>query len=156
MHHADVEPSAIVSLREITAETVRAVCALSDTLFEHQQRMVAANAVSIAEAHFEPKAWFRAIYAAETPVGFVMLYDDPEKPDCYLWRFMIGGPYQRKGFGRQAMNLILERARSRPNAVEITLSYVPIDGNPELFYRGMGFEPTGKVEDGEVVMRRAL
>ncbi|MDD4903453.1 MAG: GNAT family N-acetyltransferase [Candidatus Bipolaricaulis sp.] len=156
MTHADVGPAAVVSLREITAETVGVVCKLSDTLFEHQKRMVAANAVSIAEAHFEPKAWFRAIYADETPVGFVMLYDDPEKPDCYLWRFMIGGPHQKKGFGRQAMNLILERARSRPSAVEVTLSYVPIEGNPEPFYRCMGFEPTGKVEGGEIVMRRAL
>jgi hypothetical protein len=29
--------------------------------------------------YFEPKAWFRAIYADETPVGFVMLFDDPDE-----------------------------------------------------------------------------
>lgn len=145
-----------VSLREVTAETVRDVCKLSDTLFENQKRMVAPNAVSIAQAHFEPKAWFRAIYAGDTPIGFVMLYDDPEKPSCYLWRFMIAGPHQKQGFGTQAMQLILDRARARPGVKEITLSYVPIDGNPEPFYRRMGFEPTGAVEEGEIVMRRAL
>jgi diamine N-acetyltransferase len=152
----EIRSDAVVSLREVTAETVGAICKLSDTLFEPQKKMVAPNAVSIAQAHFEPKAWFRAIYADETPIGFVMLYDDPDKPNCYLWRVMIGGPYQKKGFGRKAMNLILDRARSRPNATEITLSYVPIEGNPEPFYRQMGFEPTGKIADGEVVMRRSL
>ncbi|MEN6369050.1 MAG: GNAT family N-acetyltransferase [Thermotogota bacterium] len=152
----DVGPRAVVTLREVTADTVRAICKLSDTLLEHQKRMVASNAVSIAQAYFEPRAWFRAIYAEDTPVGFVMLYDDPEKPHCYLWRFMIGGPYQKQGFGRQAIDLILDRARSRPNATEMTLSYVPIEGNPEPFYRRMGFEPTGEIEEGEVVMRRPL
>jgi len=125
-----IRSDAVVSLREVTAETVGAICRLSDTLFEPQKKMVAANAVSIAQAHFEPKAWFRAVYADETPIGFVMLYDDPDKPNGYLWRLMIGGPYQKKGFGRKAMNLILDRARSRPNATEITLSYVPIEGSP--------------------------
>lgn len=156
MTSTDVGPGAVVSLREVTAETVGVVCKLSDTLLEHQKRMVAPNAVSIAQAHFEPKAWFRAIYADDTPIGFVMLHDDPEKPHCYLWRFMIGGPYQKKGFGRQALNLVLDRARLRPNATEMTLSYVPIEGSPEPFYRQMGFEPTGDVEGGEVVMRRSL
>ena len=35
-------------------------------------------AFSIAEAHFSPLAWFRAVYAGDTPVGFVMLSDDPD------------------------------------------------------------------------------
>jgi diamine N-acetyltransferase len=156
MANSEVRPEAVVSLREVTADTVREICKLSDTLREEQRKMVAPNAVSIAQAYFEPKAWFRAIYADETPIGFAMLYDDPEKPSCYLWRFMIGGPYQKKGFGRQAMALLLNRVRERPSAVEVKLSYVPIGGNPEPFYRRMGFEPTGEVEDGEIVMRRSL
>jgi diamine N-acetyltransferase len=32
------------------------------------------------------------------------------------------------------------------------LSYVPGEGSPEGFYRGLGFEPTGEVLEGEVVM----
>jgi diamine N-acetyltransferase len=67
-----------VSLREVTAGTVRAICRLD--VSEEQKHFVAPNAVSIAQAYFEPKAWFRAIYADDTPVGFLMLYDDPDKP----------------------------------------------------------------------------
>ena len=31
--------------------------------------------MSISEAHFWPTGWFRAIYADDTPVGFVMIDD---------------------------------------------------------------------------------
>ena len=47
------------TLREITKETVRLVTALD--VGPDQDGLVAPNSVSIAEAQFEPKAWFRAI-----------------------------------------------------------------------------------------------
>ena len=148
--------NAEVSLREITSETVVQICKLSDTLSEPQQKMVAPNAISIAQAHFSDKAWFRAIYANEIAVGFVMLYDDSEKPEYFLWRLMIAGPYQGKGYGRKAIELLIEYVKTRPGAGELSTSYVPIEGGPEGFYRRMGFEPTGEVDDGEIVVRLML
>ena len=74
-------PDAQVSLREVTAETVTQVCRLSGTLKPPKSNFVASNAVSIAQAHFSETAWFRAVYADETPVGFVMLDDKPEVPE---------------------------------------------------------------------------
>jgi diamine N-acetyltransferase len=145
-----------VDLREVTAETVGQVCELSDTLSDSQKKMVAPNAYSIAQAHFEKNAWFRAVYADETPVGFVMLYDDADKDRVYLWRFMIAGEHQGKGYGRRALELVLEHARRRPNAREITASYVPIEGGAGPFYRKLGFEPTGAMDGEEVVIRRSL
>ena len=50
------------------------------------------------------------------------------------------------------MELLIERVRERPMAEELLLSYVPGEGSPEGFYRGLGFEPTGEVDEGEVVM----
>ena len=76
-----------VTLREITKETARAIMRLE--VAEHQKRFVAPNSVSIAQAHFEEKAWFRAVYAGEEPVGFVMTFEDPSEPEYFLWRFMI-------------------------------------------------------------------
>jgi hypothetical protein len=46
---------AAISLREVTADTVGPVCALSDTLGEIKRKFVATNAFSTAEAHFEPR-----------------------------------------------------------------------------------------------------
>ncbi|MDQ4127205.1 MAG: GNAT family N-acetyltransferase [Actinomycetota bacterium] len=143
-----------ISLREVTAETVRTVCDLS--VAPDQRRLVASNAESIAEAYFSEAAWFRAVYADETPVGFLMLHDDPEKPGYYLWRFMIAEEHQGKGYGRRAMELLIEHVKTRPMAEELSLSYVPSEGSPEGFYRGLGFEPTGEENDGEVMMSLRL
>lgn len=146
--------AAVVSLREITADTLRAILRLK--VRPDQERFVADNATSIAEAYFEPKAWFRAIYADETPVGFLMLYDDPEKQFYYLWRFMIDARYQRLGYGRQALRLIIDHVRGRPGATSLGLDYTPGEGNPQPFYARFGFVETGEVVDGEQIMNLEL
>lgn len=145
---------AVISLREVTQENLSDVLKLS--VAEAQNQFVAPNPVSLAEAHFEPRAWYRAIYADETPVGFVMLYEDQQKPTYYLWRYMIDARYQGHGYGRQALELVIERMRNLPNAQEMLLSYVPAEGSPQPFYEKLGFVDTGEVDDGENVMRLAL
>src|SRR6478735_2713467 len=101
-----------ITLRRISALTVCDVCELSDTLSEEQRNMVADNGTSIAEAHFSENAWFRAIYAEETLVGFIMLHqgsdwdDGIDCPGVYLWRFMIARPFQGKGIGKKAIDLV--------------------------------------------------
>jgi diamine N-acetyltransferase len=149
-----------VTLREITAETVREICRLSDTLSPVQQRMVAPNAVSIAEAHFSNYAWFRAIYADETPVGFIMLYigpddDTPEQTVHFLWRFMIAGPFQGFGFGKAALQIVIADLRAQGVEVFIT-SCGQGEGSPEGFYRKMGFLPTGEMAGSEMVLKLEL
>lgn len=143
-----------VSLREICGDTVRTICDLCVT--EHQRQFVAPNAVSIAQAYFSDKAWFRAIYAGETPVGFLMLYDDPEKPEYFLWRFMIDARYQGMGFGRRALELLIEHVRARPAASELFTSVHQAEGGPQGFYESLGFALTGGFEEGEAVLRLIL
>jgi hypothetical protein len=64
-----------VELREITQDTVRAICSLE--VAGDQHGFVAPNAVSIAEAHYAPKHWLRAIYADGEPAGLVLTHEDP-------------------------------------------------------------------------------
>ena len=136
---------AVVTLREITKETLRPF--LKMKVAAPQEEMVAPNSVSIAQAHFEPKAWFRGIYADETPVGFIMLFDDPEEPVYFLWRLMVAEDYQGLGYGRIAIAHLVEYVKTRPHAKELLVSHVQeIDGNPGPFYQKLGFEYTGKVE----------
>jgi diamine N-acetyltransferase len=144
-----------VSLREITEDTVVPICKLSDTLSEAQKKMVATNAISIAQAHFNPHAWFRAIYADETPVGFIMLYDNPDEPVYFLWRLMIAGPYQGMGFGQKAIELLVDYVRTRPGAIELKVSCGEGEASPERFYARLGFKRTGEMEGEEVVMSLA-
>jgi len=143
-----------VSLRPVTKENLFAVLKLE--VGETQKRFVASNLYSMAEAALEPKAWPRAIYADETPVGFLMMHLDTVAHTYYLWRFMIAAAYQGKGYGYQALQLLIEHIRRRPQAQEITLSYVPGEGCPQPFYQKLGFVDTGEVHDRENVMKLVL
>lgn len=149
-----VRDGAIVELREVTRDTVRAICILQ--VAPGQRGFVAPNAVSFAEALFEPKAWFRAIVADDVPVGFAMLSIDPDASEYYLWRLMIDARYQGQGFGRAALDAIVAHVRSLPGATELLVSWVPEPGGPGPFYEGLGFELTGEVDEGEVVARLRL
>jgi diamine N-acetyltransferase len=149
-----------VTLREITGKTVREITALG--VKPEQENNVQSNAVSIAEAYFEPAAWFRAVYARDAPVGFVMLFD-PTLPgvvidasdvreEVELWRFMIDARYQSYGYGRQALDLVCDWLRSRGDVSSLRSSYVPGPHGAEAFYLDYGFHKTGRlVDDGSEV-----
>ena len=64
----------VVHFERITAQTVLEICKMSETLSDEQRESVADNALSIAQAHFSDNVWMRAIYADQTPVGFIMLH----------------------------------------------------------------------------------
>jgi diamine N-acetyltransferase len=98
----------------------------------------------------------RAIYADDTPVGFVMVSDDAEKSEYYLWRYMVTGEYQGLGFGLRALQLVVDYVRTRPGAKELSLGYVPGEGCPRDFYARLGFVDTGEQHGGENVMRLQL
>ena len=133
-----------ITLRDVTQETFRSVAKLS--VADDQKNFVAPNAFSIAEASFSDEAWFQAIYADETPVGFAMLFEDFEKAEFGLWRFMIDKEHQGKGYGRAALELIIERVKNHPNATKMELSVVPENIGAIKLYENMGFVDTGRVE----------
>ncbi len=145
---------ATLSLREVTQETVNSILNLRVT--KEQEQFVASNVVSIAEAHFSAEAWFRAIYADETPVGFLMLSDQPDKGEYFLWRFMVDVQHQGKGYGSRALELLIDHVKTQPNAKELFLSHVPGTGSPESFYCKLGFEHTGEQVGEELVMKLTL
>ncbi len=130
-----------VTLREITAETVRRVVELK--VAPHQYDYVAENGLSISQAHFSDKAWFRAIYADEEIVGFIMLMDDIPNQDYFLWRLMVAEPHQGKGYGRKAVELLCDEVRTRPGGIRLTTSVRPGPHSPGPFYEKLGFTYTG-------------
>lgn len=70
---------------------------LSTTLSDEQRSVVADYGSSIAEGFCVTNAWFRAIYADDTLVGFVMVHvgsswdDGTECPGAFLWRLNVDG-----------------------------------------------------------------
>ena len=131
-----------VRLVEMNMKNLVRVCKLSDTLSPEQQKCVAPNVYSVAQAHFAPdNAWFRAIYLDEEPIGFIMVDVNPEeeeipdgeRPSVMLWRFMIGSEYQGKGYGKKALDLVTDKFRKEGNQHFFT-SCVMGDVSPYQFY----------------------
>jgi len=153
--NANINKNSAVTLCEVTKENLRDVLKLE--VAPEQKSFVAPNAVSIAQAYFDREiAWFRAIYADETPVGFLMLSDNASEQKYFLWRLMVDACYQKLGFAKQAMLQLFDYVRTRPGAKEILCSCVPGEGGPQGFYESLGFTLTGEMEGDEVVMRRVL
>ncbi len=151
-----------ISLKKITKINLMSILQLD--VKPEQRNLVAPNAISIAQAHFNKDAWFRAIYADNKPIGFVMISDSllryksnpNHRPSYFLWRFMIDAKYQGKGYGKKAMKLIINHVRSRPNAKELLLSHSKLDGNAGVFYKKFGFDYTGSEIGDELVMSLKL
>lgn len=151
-----VSSASELTYRGINALNVCDVCELSTTLSDEQRGVVADNGTSIAEGFCSTNAWFRAIYADDTLVGFVMLHigsswdDGIECPGAFLWRLMVAGPFQGMGFGRRAVEHVINNLRAQ-GMTELYTSYGEGPGSPEAFYKRLGFVPTsGTVGEDEV------
>jgi diamine N-acetyltransferase len=147
-----------IRLRQVTRDTVIAVCKLDAG---DDRRQVAPNAYSIAQAYFQGEAWFRAVYEDETLVGFVMLYDptlveQPDEREFFLWRLMIDRAHQGRGYGRAAVEALVDHVRTRPGARRLLVSHVKGAARLARFYQSIGFTYTGDEDDGELVMQRLL
>jgi len=151
-----------VSLREITDQNREAVVALR--IAASQEAYVSSVADSLEEARETPEGspWYRAIYADEQPVGFVMLSWNvtPDPPRIigpwFLWKLLIDERYQGRGYGREAVKLVADIARDH-GASELLTSHVVGERSPEPFYRQIGFVPTGdQDENGEIVLALSL
>jgi diamine N-acetyltransferase len=140
-----------VSLRPLSRANVRAVCALE--LADNQTHLVAPAAFTVAEGHYEPGALLRAVYLDENPVGVLLVLVESGTP--YLVRFMIDAAHQRRGIGRQAIELLLDELRAAGwNSLETT--FVPVSEGAEGFWRRCGFEDSGRMRHGEPVFLLSL
>lgn len=138
-----------VSLRKIDDTNRTAVLALR--VAPEQQQFVGTVRSALADAQAYPHAnpWFRAIYAGDVLVGFVMISWNvvPEPPviigPWFLWKLLIDTRYQRKGYGQTAVRLIAEMVRAE-GATELFTSYVEGEGEPWPFYQRLGFRKNGE------------
>ena len=147
--------SAVVSLRTIADANREAVEALA--VAPDQERYVSGVRESLLEAaeHPDARALSWAVYADETPVGFVMIADEVASPDYvahYLWKLLIDSRHQRRGFGTATLDLIVEYFRSRGVSSMLT-SAVPGEGSPLAFYERYGFARTGELHGDEILLR---
>ena len=146
----------MVSFRKITEANFRAIIQMKRP---EQERFVASNAVSLAQAwlYYENHDVYPfAIYDEETPVGFMMLDEDLEERCLVIWRIMFPPEHQYQGYGTQSLEKIIQLARESGKYDFLLLDYVPENKVAEHVYTKLGFRPTGEISDGEIVMRLDL
>jgi diamine N-acetyltransferase len=151
-----------VSLREITRANRSEIEAMAVT--EVQDGYVTGVGESLLEAAETPDAcpWYRAVYADDEPVGFVMLSDGITvvNPDYlgpyYLWRLLVDQRYQGQGHGSAALRLAVEHLRTRADARVLITSVGQGPASPVGFYLRQGFRLTGEVHQGELVLELDL
>jgi GNAT superfamily N-acetyltransferase len=150
----------VVTLRPIDDSNREAVEALE--VSPEQQRFVSNAADSIEEAAREPdgRALYWAVYADDTPVGFVMISDDVRGPGYfpqYLWKLFIDQRHQGLGYGTATLDLIADYFRRRPEVEVMRTSCGQGDGSPLGFYERYGFEQTGDIVfDNEILLQLKL
>jgi GNAT superfamily N-acetyltransferase len=151
-----------VTIRELTEENRQDVLALR--VAPSQERFVGtvAEALEDAEAFPEARPWYRAVYAGDEPVGFVMLSWDcePQPPEIigpwFLWKLLIDERHQGRGYGRDVVRQVADLIRAA-GGDELLTSHVDGEGGPGGFYERLVFVPTGDVDsEGEVILRLAL
>lgn len=124
-----------------------------------EERFVAPNVESLAEAYVTPTAWPRVILRGDDVIGFVMANFDPENElepfRCGIWRLSVAAAAQGTGAGRFAVEEVAREALRR-GWTRMTVLWEQGDGGPERFYLKCGFEPTGERLFGEVVGARTL
>jgi len=154
-----------VSLREITPSNRDEVVALA--VAPDQRQFVDGVVESIDEAAAVPQAkpWYRAIYADDQPVGFVMISDGIPEADLrdgtllgpyFLWRLLVDAEHQGKGIGAAALSEVVDYVRRRPGASVFLTSCGLGDGSPLGFYEKQGFRSTGAMHEGELVLELDL
>jgi diamine N-acetyltransferase len=134
------------TLREITMANFRECLALE--LGPGQERLVASNMFSLAEAKADGVSVPLAIYADDTTVGFVMYWYDEANARGYIDRLMVDHRHQRKGYGKAAMSEVIERLKSNPNCREIQTSFAHDNIIADKLYASLGFRRTGQLTDG--------
>lgn len=148
----------MIFLRPITHENWRAVYRLTGTLTAQQQGYVMPNALSMLEAFYEPEVFSaRAIYAdidgTETLVGLLMTGFDAENQRHWLVRFMIGGEYQHKGYGRAALQRLIDEYNALHTCAAVFVAVEQTNVVAEAFYTSLGFLDTGRIIDADRIYR---
>ncbi|MGH4124141.1 MAG: GNAT family N-acetyltransferase [Clostridium sp.] len=117
---------------------------------------VASNMFSIVQAYVLDRTYPFCIFNEDKMIGFVMykiIYDDEEDIDIFCMnRLYIAEEYQNKGYGRVAVNKLLQMIKEKHSSEEIYTSTHHENHRALHLYESIGFKRNGEMDDDEVVL----
>jgi len=146
----DVPQAPVVRLIDVDESNWRDVAGVEPHPL--QKRFVAPTTYYLSLAHYGGEWHPLAIETDGVIVGHVMWAEDESDGSVWLGGLVIDGSAQRKGYGREAVQVFVDRF-TEDGRVNAALSYSPDNTVARQLYAGMGFVETGELEGDEVVAR---
>ncbi len=141
----------MVTLREITAENFWDCIELE--VSDDQKGFVTSNAVSLAQSKYQPECIPLGVFADEEMVGFAMYCIDSDDGEYWIYRMMTDKRHQGKGYGRKALELLVQRIKEDETRRCIFLGVHRESAGAVALYENFGFEFTGQVFGAEHIMK---
>lgn len=141
----------MIHLRKITEENF--IDAFNLKLAPEQERFVSHPIRSLAQAYvYREQCQPFGIYEGQTMVGYVMVIYDYDVPEYDIWHMMIEQTEQGKGYGKAALDRVLDYIREKPfgSSDRVTLTCNKENIRALTMYKSKGFAETG-VTDGEEI-----
>ena len=136
-----------ITLREIDEYNFNEVISLK------VEKYCASNLYSLAQAKIFPEAIPLAIYNDDKPVGFIMYGIEPrDNNEYWIDRVMIDEKFQRNGFGRKALEMVIDKIKQDKKHNKIKISTNPENMVARNLYAKLGFHDTGELHGDEVLM----
>lgn len=134
----------MIALKPINEENF--IAAASCRVREDQREFVQSAPMILARAYAyrsqRGRAW--AVCQDETIVGLAMLHDMEEEPVCYhLCQLMIDEAHQGKGYGQQALALILAHCRREGKFPKVEVCVKKANAPAIHVYEKAGFRDSG-------------
>lgn len=141
----------MISLKAINEENF--VDAFNLKLAKGQEEYVSHPVRSLAQAYvYRNQCQPFGIYADEKMVGYVMVIYDYDVPEYDIWHMMIDESQQGKGYGRAALNQIIEYIKAKPfgDSSRIALTCNKNNNVAKALYENIGFSVTGVEDEDEI------
>ncbi len=133
-----------MQLKRITKDNFE-VC-LSLSVKPEQQSFVCSNAESLARAYaYYNRVTPLGIYVDDEMIGFILLRYHAAHQTYFLWEFMIDQKHQDKGYGKQALTLVVEWVKRDERTKGIVTTYKMGNEKAKHLYETFGFKHLSEV-----------
>jgi diamine N-acetyltransferase len=136
----------------VAIDAANRAIALGLTPKSAQQHFIATNEDSLRQAAQNQSCVPLLILAGSQPVGFAMYALDPDDGNYWIYRLMIDGDYQGRGYGTAALNALTAQIFQTTSCPLIMLGVQPENLMARRLYERAGFREAGFEIDGETIL----
>ena len=141
----------LIRKEKLNGKTFEKVLALKVT--KNKRKFVASNLMSLAQTGlYHEHARSLVILNNDEPVGFMTLDWEEEERTVGLWRRMIDAKHQGKGYGKDALKVLIKQVKQEKKFDLMPLSLVSENIIAYELYQSFGFKKTGEIADLEEIM----